>query len=298
MPGQTFSLTAPAAERLDRFVAEQGRLSRSQVQKLIRQGYITVNGRAAIPSQRLRAGDRVQVVLPPSPPTALIPEEIPVPLLYEDDQLIVVDKPAGLTVHPAPGHPRGTLINALVAHLPSLAEMEGSRPGLVHRLDKDSSGLLIVARNPAAWLNLSRQFKARQVVKRYLVLVRGRLAPPQGVIQFPLGRHPRHRQKMAVVAGGGEASTRYQVVRYLNGFTLVEATLETGRTHQIRVHFSAAGYPVVGDSTYGVKSPHLSRQFVHASYLCFSHPVSGQPMEFSSPLPTELQQALKELSIG
>lgn len=289
-PG-TLSFTAPAARRLDTFLSSQSGLPRAQVKKLIEQGLVTVNGLPSRPSQELRPGDRVRLVLPTPPPPAPVP---PLFLLYEDPDLLVVDKPPGVTVHPAPGHPSGTLMDALLARFPELAGLE--RAGLIHRLDKDTSGLLVVARSSAAWRHLSRQFKEREVQKGYLVLVRGRVAPEEGVIEAPILRHPHHRHKMAVVAGGREARTHYRVLRYLEGYTLLEAHPETGRTHQIRVHFSWVGHGVVGDPTYGVRSPLLSRQFLHAHTLRLHHPTTGDVLEFTSPLPPDLQQALKAFS--
>ncbi|MEE9201563.1 MAG: RluA family pseudouridine synthase [Dehalococcoidia bacterium] len=281
--------------RLDRFLAVAAGVPRSQVHRLVVEGLVMVNGEAARPAQRLRPGDRVEVRWPEPPPPHPTPEPLPLEIVYEDEHLIVVDKPPGLTVHPAPGHPRGTLVNALLARYPDLAALEGDRPGIVHRLDRDTSGLILVARTEAARQHLVAQLKGHRVVKRYLVLVRGRLEPAEGAIEGPIARHPRHRQRMALVAGGREARTGYRVLRYLDGYTLVEATPVTGRTHQIRVHLSAAGYPVVGDRTYGVGSPHLSRQFLHAAYLRLRHPASGEEVEFQSPLPPDLSSALEHL---
>jgi len=206
---------------------------------------------------------------------------------------LVVDKPAGLAVHPAPGHPAHTLINALLSHLSELPDTGSPlRPGIVHRLDKDTSGLMLVAKNVSAHANLSNQFKTRSVKKTYLVLVRGHLTPEDGIIEAPVGRDPRNRKRMAVVAEGRgrQARTQYRVVEHIDDYTLLEAMPETGRTHQIRVHLSAIGYPVVGDPTYGVKSPSLSRQ------LGFHLPSSGEYMEFESGLPPDLQQALKDIT--
>ena len=283
--------------RLDKYVGEKcPELSRTHAQKLITDGYITVNDRAAKPSLRLNIGDRLRVVIPPTPPSSLSPEAIPLNIVYEDDDFLVVDKPAGLVVHPAPGHPSHTLINAVLSHFPNLADVSDSlRPGVVHRLDKDTSGVMLVAKNKTAQLNLSDQFKAHSVVKTYLVLVKGQLTPEQGVIEAPMGRDPRNRKRMAVVAEGREARTEYRVIKYIGNYTLLEVMPETGRTHQIRVHLAAIGYPVVGDKVYGVKSPYLSRQFMHASRLGFKHPSTGEYVEFTSELPQDLEQALMEI---
>ncbi|GAH49807.1 unnamed protein product, partial [marine sediment metagenome] len=199
---------------------------------------------------------------------------------------------------PAPGHPAHTLANAVLSHLSSLPDTgDWRRPGIVHRLDKDTSGVMVVAKNSTAHQSLTDQFKARSVVKAYLVLVKGHLTPEDGVIEAPIGRDRRHRERMAVVAEGRgrEARTQYHVVNYIGNYTLLEVRPETGRTHQIRVHLGAIGYPVVGDKVYGVKSPHLSRQFVHASCLGFTLPSTGKYVEFTSALPPDLEQALKDI---
>jgi len=209
----------------------------------------------------------------------------------------VVDKPSGMPVHPAPGHPTHTLVNAILSHLPSLPESDDKlRPGIVHRLDKDVSGVMTVAKNDASRANLINQFKERSVVKAYLVLVKGKLVPEHGVIDAPIGRDPRNRKRMAVVTKGRQARTLYDVVKYLDNCTLLEVKTETGRTHQIRVHLSAIGYPVLGDKIYGVKSPHLGRPFLHSCRLGFKLPKSGQYKEFTSELPEDLEQALKDLA--
>jgi 23S rRNA pseudouridine1911/1915/1917 synthase len=284
--------------RLDKFVGDRcPELSRTHAQKFIAAGFITVNGRPAKPSLKLAVGDRVAVSIPPESPLQLSPEAIPLKIVYEDDDLLVIDKPAGLPVHPAPGHPSHTLVNAVLAHLPALAEgNESLRPGVVHRLDKDTSGLIIVAKNRPAHENLSDQFKSRSVAKSYIVLVKGKLSPQSGIIEAAIGRDPRNRQRMAVVSKGREARTEYRVLRYIGDYTLLEIRPQTGRTHQIRVHLAAIGFPVVGDATYGVPSPHLSRQFLHASRLGFSLPSTGQYAEFTSPLPPDLEKALKEIA--
>jgi 23S rRNA pseudouridine1911/1915/1917 synthase len=285
--------------RLDKFVNERcPELSRTQAQKLIADGHITVNGRPARPGLKLAAGDRIAIELLPPPPSSLSPEAIPLKIVYEDDDLLVIDKPAGLTVHPAPGHPNHTLVNAILSHLSELPETDDwRRPGIVHRLDKDTSGLMLVAKNSAAHRNLTEQFRSRSVVKSYLVLVQGRLTPPDGIIEAPIGRDRGRRERMAVVAAGHgrEARTHYHVVRHIGHYTLLEVRPETGRTHQIRVHLAAIGYPVVGDAVYGVKSIHLSRQFLHAARLGFYLPATGEFVEFQADLPPDLTQALKEI---
>ncbi|MDP2731425.1 MAG: RluA family pseudouridine synthase [Dehalococcoidales bacterium] len=285
--------------RLDKYVTEHcPGLSRTQVQKLISQGYVRVNNRLAKAGLQLSIGDRLTIAQPPPTGSSLQPEPIPLDILYEDDDLLVVDKPAGLTVHPAPGHPGHTLVNAVLSYLPGLPDTgDRQRPGIVHRLDKDTSGVMVVAKNRAAHLNLANQFKARSVVKIYLVLVKGHPVQEDGIIEAPVGRHPRYRERMAVVAEsrGRQAQTEYHVVNYIGGYTLLEVKPETGRTHQIRVHLAAVGYPVVGDKVYGVKSPHLLRQFVHASGLGFKLPSSGEYVEFTSPLPQDLTRALEEI---
>jgi 23S rRNA pseudouridine1911/1915/1917 synthase len=297
MTGQYSFTVDIGGVRLDKFVGDRcPDLSRTHAQKLIAAGSITVNGRPAKPRFTLSIGDTVHIVIPPESPPSLASESIPINIVYEDADLLVIDKPAGLPVHPAPGHPAHTLVNAVLAHLPALAEADASvRPGLVHRLDKDTSGLIIVAKNRPSHENLSDQFKSRSVDKSYIVLVKGKLTPESGIIEAAIGRDPRNRQRMAVVSKGREARTEYRVLRYINDYTLLEIKPRTGRTHQIRVHLAAIGFPVVGDATYGVTSPHLSRQFLHASRLGFSLPSTGRRVEFTSPLPPDLERTLKEI---
>jgi 23S rRNA pseudouridine1911/1915/1917 synthase len=297
MTGQyDFTVDSPG-ERLDRFVAARSPgLSRTHARELIDAGLVTVNGQPARASLKLKRGDLVLVTVPPEPAPRLEPEELPLNIVYEDGDLIVIDKPAGLAVHPAPGHPGHTLANAILHYLPSLAEEAGSlRPGLVHRLDKDTSGLLVVAKNRPAQADLSEQFKSRAVSKTYLVLVKGRLSPESGVIEADIGRDPRNRQRMAVVTRGREARTEYRVVRYIRDYSLLEIRPQTGRTHQIRVHLAAIGFPVVGDAAYGAKSRYVGRQFLHASRLGFRLPSSDRYVEFESPLPPDLARALEEI---
>ena len=290
-------------ERLDAFLARrwEQKLSRSFAHRLIAEGLVTVNGTPSKPSHRLSRGDDVVVLLPAPEVMALEAEAIPVGVVYQDEDVIVVDKPAGLTVHPAAGHPRGTLVNALLTICPELAKIKGTlRPGIVHRLDKDTSGLLVVAKNEAAQASLAGQIKKREVHKLYLALVRGQVEPPEGVIDAPIGRHPRRRQRMAVVEGGRAAQTRYRVRELLHddagvAYSLVEVEPLTGRTHQIRVHFASIGRPLVGDMLYGKASPLVGRQFLHAWRLGFRLPASGRYQEFESPLPPDLAAALETL---
>ncbi len=284
-------------ERLDKYLAEQCQISRSYAQKLINGGQVAVNGHAAKSSQKLNAGDKVVANIPPPSPISLAPESIPLKVVYEDNDLIVIDKPAGLVVHPAAGHRSGTLVNAILARCPDLGTIKDTiRPGIVHRLDRDTSGLMMVAKNDAAQTSLTRQIKQRSIEKGYLALVLGHLHPKRGAIDTPIGRHPKDRKRMAVVSGGREAHTEYRVIKYYNEYTLVEAMPETGRTHQIRVHFAAIGHPVFGDPVYGKKSPLLGRQFLHACMLGFRLPSSGKYVEFKTELPPDLDDVLKQLN--
>jgi 23S rRNA pseudouridine1911/1915/1917 synthase len=264
---------------------------------------VTVDGRRERPSHHLASGARVAATLPPVEEAKPAAEPIPLTVIYQDEDVIVVDKPAGLTVHPAPGHPSGTLVNALLAIAPELAEAQDTmRPGIVHRLDKDTSGLLVVARSERARAGLTHQLKEREVHKTYLALVQGVPEPAQGTIEAPIGRNPRNRKKMAVVAGGREAETKYRVHEALDSpspsgrrFALLEVEPVTGRTHQIRVHLAAIGHPVVGDGVYGKRSPLVGRQFLHAWRLAFELPSSGRLVEFEAPLPAELLAVLRSL---
>jgi 23S rRNA pseudouridine1911/1915/1917 synthase len=290
-------IVARPGERLDKYIAEQCQISRSYAQKLLDDGQVAINGHAAKASQKLNTGDRIVASIPPPSPISLAPEDIPLKVVYEDKDLIVVDKPAGLLVHPAAGQHTGTLVNAILARCPDLGEINGSiRPGIVHRLDKDTSGLMMVAKNDAAQRSLSRQIKQRSIKKGYLALVLGHLTPERGAIDAPIGRHPKDRKKMAVVSGGREARTEYKVLKYFDDYTLVEAMPETGRTHQIRVHFAAIGHPIFGDHIYGKRSPLLGRQFLHAHRLGFKLPSSGEFVEFGAGLPPDLEEVLSHLT--
>lgn len=289
-------------ERLDAWLAKlpelaDAGLSRNRLQALAAGGLITLNGGIARASQRIRPDDTVTVCVPPArSPADLIPQDIPVPAVFEDEHLIVVDKPAGLAVHPGPGHPDGTLVNALLALCPDIRGIGGElRPGIVHRLDLDTSGLMVAAKTQPAHQRLTEQLKNREFRKEYRAVSVGLVTPESGTIDAPIGRDPRHRQRMAVDAGGRAARTHYQTLEDLVGHTLLNLILETGRTHQIRVHLAYLGYPLLGDALYGNASPLTSRQFLHAARLGFRHPVTGAWMEHRADLPADLSTALASL---
>lgn len=298
--------------RLDTWLARtRPEHSRARWQALIHEGRVRVNGRPRKPHHRLKQGEVVDFEIPPPASTELRPQPIPLDILYEDDHLLVVNKPPGLVVHPAPGHPDGTLVNALLHHCGPLAAIGGeNRPGIVHRLDRDTSGVLVVAKTEPAMRNLAAQFKGRQVRKVYLALVWGRPVPPAGTIETLVGRHPRHRQKMSARPRVGRlAVTHYETVRTLGPVSLLRVRIETGRTHQIRVHLAHIGHPVVGDTQYGRSHPPASsrrpggragpdpwptppRQMLHAEFLAFRHPATGDFLEFRAPLPADLRERL------
>lgn len=292
MPDQVIRLLADSRERLDKFVAARvADLSRSAVQRLIEEGWVTVDGAVANAAHKVRPGSEIVMRVPPARPTTVEAENIPLAIVYEDADVIVIDKPAGLVAHPAAGHARGTLVNAILAHAPELRGVGGeARPGIVHRLDKDTSGLIVVAKHDAAHRELQRQFKARSVKKTYIALVEGRLEPAEGVVDAPIARDRVQRKRMAVALDGRPARTRYRVIERLREYTLVEAYPETGRTHQIRVHFAWLGHPLVGDTAYGRKKSWLpiKRHFLHAASLTLRLPSSGEERTFTSPLPEEL----------
>lgn len=292
--------------RLDKYLADRvPDLSRSAAQRLIQDGQVAVNGELAKASYKVKQGDLVVARLPADETAALAPEAIPLKIVYEDEALLVVDKQAGMVVHPAPGHSSGTLVNAVLAHCPELIGRDDHRPGIVHRLDRDTSGLILVAKSERSRRALQRQFKERQVRKLYLALLDGHLQPAWGRIEAAIGRDPRHRQRMAALAGGREATTEYHVLEKFahqvgpvaGEFSLVEAEPRTGRTHQIRVHFSSVGHPVVGDPVYGRRRKTLPvpRQFLHARRLEFKHPLTGRHMELEAPLAADLAEVLEWL---
>ena len=299
-----------AGERLDRYLADRlPDVSRAELQRWIKQGRVQVDGLAAKPSQRLAPGDVVSLRRPAEQAVEVLPEPIPLSVIYEDADLLVVDKPAGMVVHPAPGHHTGTLVNALLARSPDLALVGGEeRAGVVHRLDRDTSGLLLVAKNPAGLAALQAQFKARTVRKTYLALVEGLVDVAEGRVDAPVGRDPAHRQRMAVVSvrrGGRPAMTTFRVRGHYEprvssqrvDLTLLELDLHTGRTHQVRVHLAFIKHPVVGDRVYGRRRQqlHCPRQFLHAARLAFVQPTSGLTVSLEAPLAPDLQAVLDSL---
>lgn len=276
-------------------------LTRSQAKRLIEAGHVTINGQRLKPSHVSRRGEVIDVVIPPPEPSRLEAETIPLDILYEDDDLLVINKPAGLVVHPAAGHHRGTLVNALLAHCGKLSTIGGEhKPGIVHRLDKGTSGVMVVAKNDAAHLSLSTQFADRNVGKTYIALVQGRLKDLAGRFDAPIGRSVRDRKKISSRTNKGRmATTLWKVLeRFGSAFTLVEVGLLTGRTHQIRVHFSEARHPLVGDETYGGKTPDFLESFgrpaLHALRLIFHHPRTGREMTFEAPLADDFRSLLEQ----
>lgn len=302
-----------AGLRLDAFLASQlENWSRARLQKLIENEDILVNGKVAKPSYKLREHDQIEVELPPPATIGFAPENIAIDIVYEDETLLVVNKPAGLVVHPAAGTPSGTLANALAYHFQQLpGSGTGVRPGIVHRLDRDTSGLLVVAKTESALENLSDQFRDRTVFKSYVALVHGRVQSNSGRIDQPIARDPSNRTRMAVVRGGRNSLTLYRVRRTYDRFTLLDVELKTGRTHQIRVHLAWIKHPVVGDETYAagrdntIPDPqlrtrirNLKRQFLHAEKLAFAHPVTKEIVRFEASLPVDLSEFLAQLEHG
>ena len=291
-----------AGARLDVYLAARSGLTRSRVEKLIRDGCVAVDGAApAKAGQPLRAGAEVALSLPPVRETGLEAQDLPIDVVYEDDDLAVVFKPSGMVVHPAAGNPDGTLVNALMMKLDHLSGIGGElRPGIVHRIDKDTSGLLLVAKNDFSHNALAAQIKAHTVKRAYLAIVIGRLKQDEGDVTGPIGRHPTDRKKMAIVPGGREAHTHYIAREPLRGATLIEARLSTGRTHQIRVHMASLGHPVLGDPVYGPKNPPYDvkgGQLLHAFRLGFSHPRTGEELLFEAPPEPRFTQWLEKLRL-
>lgn len=285
------------SDRLDKYISENTELSRSYAAKLASDGLISVNGVSADKKYKLKGGERIVIEVPEPESLEAVPQNIPLDIVYEDDYIIVVNKPQGMVVHPAPGNPDGTLVNGLLYHC-SLSGINGViRPGIVHRIDKDTSGLLVIAKTNAAHESLAEQLKERKALRRYYCIVNGNIREDEGVIDKPIGRHPIDRKRMAVVAGGREAVTHYKVLERFKGYSLVECRLETGRTHQIRVHMAYIGHSIVGDPVYGIKKERFKTdgQLLHAKTIGFVHPVTGELMEFDSELPEYFTKILNKL---
>lgn len=288
--------------RLDQFLAKQApQYSRSRLQQLIRGGFVRLNGASTRPRQIVRAGDKIDLIEPPLEKIETRSEPIPLNILFEDEDLLVINKQAGLAVHPGAGQREGTLVNALLSHCATLSGIGGKeRPGIVHRLDKETSGCLVVAKNDRAHQELSKQFAARTVEKIYLALVAGKLRKPAGTIEENIGRHPVHRQRMQVTSlRGRTAKTDYRVIRASDEASLIECRLHTGRTHQVRVHLHHLGHPILGDKLYAPRlAKNFSRQMLHAWKLAFQHPRTGEWKYFEAPLPADFNDAIRTAGLS
>jgi 23S rRNA pseudouridine1911/1915/1917 synthase len=290
-----------AGERIDKLVADSiDDVSRTTVQQWIRDGLVTVNGKTVKPNYKAASGDEVAVNIPEPEEYDVEPEDIPLDIVYEDPDMIVINKPRGMVVHPAPGHYSGTLVNALLYHCKDLSGINGvMRPGIVHRIDKDTSGLLMAAKNDRAHASLSAQLKEHSITRKYLAVVHGRVEHLQGTVDAPIGRDPKDRKMFTVTDRNSKhAVTHFAVLEHIGSFTLLELALETGRTHQIRVHMKFIGHPLVGDPLYGRekdRSRFIDGQALHAAVLGFVHPSSGEYLEFAAPLPEDMQALLTRL---
>ena len=289
-----------AGERLDRFLAgRELEVSRSHIQKLIESGCVLVNGRTAKANAKLREGDAVETEIPEAQELEILPEAIPLDILYEDSDVIVINKARGMVVHPAAGAADGTLVNALLHHCEDLSGINGViRPGIVHRLDKDTSGVMVAAKNDRAHVDLAEQIREKTAQRIYRAIVCGTIAEDRGEIRAPIGRHPTERKKMAVVPGGKEATTLFRVVERFPAHTLVECRLKTGRTHQIRVHMAYIGHPLLGDPKYGRKTLEIAGQTLHSCELSFTHPRTKERMTFAAEMPEDMKAILHALRRG
>lgn len=283
--------------RLDKFISENSDISRSYASKLAEEGCVTVNGKTASKKTKVNIDDEIVVAVPTPQGIEAKPEDIPIDIVYEDDSVIVVNKPRGMVVHPAAGNASGTLVNGLLYHC-NLSSINGAvRPGIVHRIDKDTSGLLVVAKTNEAHESLSAQLKERKALRKYQCIVNGNIKEDFGTVNKPIGRHPTDRKRMAIIEGGREAITHYKVFERFGMYTLVECTLETGRTHQIRVHMAYLGHSIAGDRVYGIKKDHEKGkgQLLHAKTIGFTHPKTGELMEFDSDLPNDFSAFLTRI---
>ncbi|CAK1239279.1 23S rRNA- or tRNA-specific (RluA) [Fructobacillus fructosus] len=300
MPKTTELTINDGGKRIDAALASAGlEHSRSTLASWIKDGQVLVNGQPVKSSYKVKSGDKIRITVPDTKSVAIQPENIPLDIVYEDDDLLVVNKKQGVVVHPAAGHAGGTLVNALLFHAP-LSSINGEfRPGIVHRIDRDTSGLLMVAKNDRAHQALAAELKAHKTERYYYALVKGEFKEDHGTVDAPIGRHPKDRKKQAVVAGGREAVTHFEVLERFHGYTLLRLALETGRTHQIRVHMQYIGHPVVGDATYGHQQElleiSLKGQLLHAKTLVLTQPTTGEKMTFDSPLPSSFERVLKAL---
>jgi 23S rRNA pseudouridine1911/1915/1917 synthase len=294
------------SERLDSFVSSKSGLSRSYIQRLIRDGFVMVNSNKVKASYKIKTGDLIELTIPDEPEETVMPEDIPLDVIWEDENIIIVNKPAGMVVHPSAGHKSGTLINTLIFKCKRLASIGAPlRPGVVHRLDKDTSGIIMFAKDDVSYLNLQRQFKDREVEKHYLALLYGNLRKDRGEIRQSIGRAVSDRKRISTrTRHGKEAITQFEVIKRYKSATLVDAKIITGRTHQIRVHFAASGYPVLGDRTYGKKISiksgkkiiNFNRQMLHAYSLKFKHPISGEYLQLKAPIPEDMKRAIEEMT--
>jgi 23S rRNA pseudouridine1911/1915/1917 synthase len=285
-------------DRIDKYLVKKVHLSRSQIQDLIDKGYIKVNGVMVKSSYKVKPGDIINVIIPPPEDTDIIPKDIPIQIIYEDNDLLVVNKPRGMVVHPAHGHYQDTLVNALLYKVKDLSGIGGElRPGIVHRLDKDTTGLLVVARNDFSHQKLSEQLKNRTLKRVYWALCEGEIPWDEKRVELSMARHPVYRKKMAIVYGGKISITNFKVLERFKGYTLVSASLETGRTHQVRLHLSHLGFPIVGDEIYGRidKRFGIKGQLLHAKEISFIHPRTSERMSFSAPLPSDFERVLSLL---
>ena len=288
---------AAIGERVDKFLSAETEYTRSYIAKLADDGFLCVNGKAAKVNYKLREGDEIELSVPDIKPYEVTEEEIPLDIVYEDEHILAVNKPQGMVVHPAAGNYSGTLVNALMHHCKgNLSGINGvARPGIVHRIDKDTSGVLLVAKTNSAHLHLAEQIKVHSVTRKYVALVHGHLKEQEGTVDAPIGRNPKDRKKMCVTQSNSKtAVTHYKVLEEFRGYSLVECRLETGRTHQIRVHMSHIGHPVAADPVYGPKKDALGKdgQFLHAKMIGFIHPATNEYMELSAPLPQEFLDIL------
>ncbi len=286
--------------RVDKFLAGSTSYSRSYIHRLIDEGRIKINDKIEKASYKIKTGDEISIDLPPVRAIVAQPEDIPLDIIFEDDYLLIINKPQNMVVHPAPGNYTGTVVNALLYSHKNLSAINGVlRPGIVHRLDKDTSGLLIVAKDDRTHRGLAEQLKDHQIVKKYLTLVDGVIKDDENIIITPIGRNPKDRKKMAVVENGKEAVTKYEVIERLKDkYTILQVNIKTGRTHQIRVHMSYIGHPIVGDAVYGKKTNEfgINGQLLHAYSLDFIHPITGEQMNFAVPLPDYFTEVLKKLN--